>query len=145
MGCDELYSMWYLLTWNLRTSRGLPADFKQFWLHFIKNFTKYLKWKKKCFAILLVLSKWPIKFVDCPGGTERHFVKVSWQWQLFTQKEWSIKVHSNLVILSSNVCWKFELYLFVSGLLIIIITFQQQYNQMEFHFDFHMTSFHNND
>merc|ERR1719483_861386 len=26
-------------TWNLRMSRGLPAFFKQFWLHFKKNFS----------------------------------------------------------------------------------------------------------
>lgn len=31
------------ITWNRRTSRGFPADFKQFWLHFINILTKYLK------------------------------------------------------------------------------------------------------
>lgn len=31
------------LTWNLRMSRGLPAFFRQFWLHFRKNLRKNLK------------------------------------------------------------------------------------------------------
>ena len=34
-----------LLTWNLRMSRGFPAFFRQFWLHFMKNFRKNLKHK----------------------------------------------------------------------------------------------------
>ena len=32
-------------TWNLRISLGLPAFFKQFWLHLRKNFSWYLKIK----------------------------------------------------------------------------------------------------
>jgi len=32
-----------LLTWNRRMSRGFPAFFRQFWLHFMKNFRKNLQ------------------------------------------------------------------------------------------------------
>ena len=31
-----------VFTWNRRMSRGLPAFFRQFWLHFRKNFKKNL-------------------------------------------------------------------------------------------------------
>lgn len=39
------------LTWNLRMSRGLPAFFKQFWLHFKKNFKKNL-WRSRTFTLI---------------------------------------------------------------------------------------------
>lgn len=39
------------LTWNLRMSRGLPAFFKQFWLHFKKNFKKNL-WRIRTFTLI---------------------------------------------------------------------------------------------
>ena len=35
------------VTWNRRISRGLPAFFKQFWLHLRKNFRKNLEEKKQ--------------------------------------------------------------------------------------------------
>lgn len=37
-----VYSLRGICTWNLRMSRGLPAFFKQFWLHLRKNFRKNL-------------------------------------------------------------------------------------------------------
>jgi hypothetical protein len=30
--------IFFVYTWNRRMSRGLPAFFRQFWLHFRKNF-----------------------------------------------------------------------------------------------------------
>lgn len=32
-----------IATWKRRISRGLPAFFRQFWLHFMKNLMKYLQ------------------------------------------------------------------------------------------------------
>lgn len=45
MRVSLLYVVYFLreiCTWNLRMSRGLPAFFKQFWLHLRKNFRKNL-------------------------------------------------------------------------------------------------------
>lgn len=39
--CRSLIDLLFC-TWNLRMSRGLPAFFKQFWLHLRKNFRKNL-------------------------------------------------------------------------------------------------------
>jgi hypothetical protein len=36
-----------MTTWNRLMSLGLPAFFKQFWLHFKKNFRKNLKLENK--------------------------------------------------------------------------------------------------
>ena len=43
------------LTWNLRMSRGLPAFFRQFWLHFRKNLRKNLKKEGGENSVLLVV------------------------------------------------------------------------------------------
>lgn len=48
-----------ITTWKRRMSRGLPAFFKQFWLHLRKNFRKYLFFysiKRKGFYDLYLMS-----------------------------------------------------------------------------------------
>ncbi len=44
--CWYTDTSWHAHTWNLLMSLGLPAFFKQFWLHFMKNLRKNLQREK---------------------------------------------------------------------------------------------------
>ena len=58
-------------TWNLRMSRGLPAFFKQFWLHLRKNFRKNLQRYKKWIFVRVIRQKtqsfWKVLLPGEPG------------------------------------------------------------------------------
>ena len=75
---------WFYGTWNLRMSRGLPAFFRQFWLHFRKNLRKNLEGRKESFS-----------FKKNMYAKISHWTKMIYFWPLETSKFWK-KVVSNL-------------------------------------------------
>ena len=66
-----------LLTWNLRMSRGLPAFFRQFWLHFRKNLRKNLKNKGENSVYSDKWSRVCDKTFSHPNNVQKNFCSVT--------------------------------------------------------------------